>query len=172
MGKTLNGLKAGALAGVFYGIISMVFTLIALTLFKSEVISALTSFISSNPVYSDRGITPQVLYNADKISGSAVALIGGIILGLILGFIYVHVKERLPGSSKILGGIILGLIMWITLGLVLGAAYAKEYGISYFEVYSGGSLIAALVFGYLLSVFYARQESSKSLINEPIKPSP
>lgn len=170
MGKTSDGIKAGTLSGFVYGIISAIFTSVSLILFKTQVISALTEFMSNRPIYASHGITAQGLYNIERISGPVVGIILGVIIGLIIGIIYAHYKDRLPGSGSVLSGIILGLVFWIILGVLLGLSYLREYGTSFYELYVLGSLVAALSYGYVLAISYKRFEKSNVTITEPSYP--
>lgn len=167
MGKTSVGAKAGAIGGILYGIISGVVGIIGLVLFKSQIISALGTYISKNPIFAENGYTAQKLYNQYMISGTAVDIVLGIILGLVVGILYMHAKDRLPGSGSVFSGMLAGLILWVILGLFLTISTINKYGASYFALHSGGSLIASLLYGAILAVLSGRFERSDRMIIEP-----
>lgn len=169
MGKTSNGIKAGTVAGLVYGIIVGVFTAISLVIYKSQVLSALTKFMSTNSVYAEHGITAQSLYNDAFISGIVVDVIISIVFGLILGIIYARVIKRSPGSKSAIGGIIFGLIMWLVLGVLLSFSGIKEYGYNFFALRVVGALLGAISYGYILVVMYDRYERSTVTVTEPAR---
>lgn len=166
MSKASNGIKAGAIAGVVYGIISAVFALISLTMYKNQIINALQSYVNANSVLSSHGFTAQSLYRVELIAGPAVEVVLGIIVGLILGLIFSYISHRLPGSSNVVKGVILGIFLWLILGVLMELANLKEYGSLYYELAVIGSLIAAVAYGVVLGKLYTRfEESGKEAVS-------
>ena len=171
MGKTGDGVKAGAIAGIVYGIISTIFAIVSLSVFKSQIMSTLNSYLSGISNAGSLGITAQSIYNLEFVLVPVVDIIAGIIVGLILGIIFAAVYHKLPGSSGAVKGIIFGIILWIILGLLLNIGNLHEYGASYFGLSVGGALVAALIYGYVMGILFAKwQASSVVPMEEPPYP--
>lgn len=169
MGESSTGIKAGAVAGIVYGIISAVITFVSLTVFKTQILNSLTKYMSNHPNVASLGYTAQKLYNTVVISGPVVQVIAGIIVGLIFGLIFANIHKHLPGSSMPVKGLIFGIILWLILGVLLGLSSINRYGVSYFALSAGGSLIAALVYGFLLGKLYSSWQESEETVTEPSK---
>lgn len=170
MGKISSGGKAGTVAGIAFGIISVIFVFISLVLYKTEVLNSLQQFISSRPIYASHGYTALKLYNTLKISEPIVFFIGGLIVGLILGLIFGAVQHKIPGKSSIGKGIVFGIVLWIIVGVLLNIRTIGEYGQSYFALTLIGSLIASLTYGAILGKLYdVFERNAQVLVTEPIK---
>lgn len=168
MGKISNGIKAGALGGLVFGIISAIFIVLALVVFREQVLSALQNYMTTHPIYAQNGYTAQKLYNAFMVSEPVFYSIIAIILGLILGIVFASVHERLPGKNPFLKGLIFGIILWLIIGLFLNRGNLYQYGTSYFGITVTGFLVGSLVYSYLLGYLFNRFEnSSKMMISEP-----
>lgn len=169
MGKSSNGIKAGAVAGIVYGIIAAIVMIVSLIVFKTEVLNALAQYMSTHSIYAANGYTNQKLYNQYMISGPVVEVIAGIIVGLIFGLIFAHVQKHLPGSNMPVKGLIFGLILWVIIGVLIHIGNIGQYGVYYFALTVGGSLIAALAYGYLLGKLYSSWQEGGETVTEPSK---
>lgn len=172
MTKTGNGVKAGAVAGIVYGIIASIFSIVGLVLFKTQVLATLTKYADLASSRSGVTISAQAIYNLEFILSPIVSIIGGIILGLILGLIFAYVYHRLPGSKATTKGMIFGLILWIILGLLLGIGNISEFSLSYYVLTSVvGGFIATIAYGFLMGSLFDRWEKSEAPVSqEPAYP--
>lgn len=169
MGESSNGIKAGVVAGIIYGIISAIVMIVALIAFKSQVMSALTQYMGTHTIYAANGYTAQKLYSQYMISGPVVQIFAGIIVGLIFGLIFAHIHKHIPGSHMPVKGLIFGLVLWLILGVLIHIGNLNQYGVYYFALTVGGSLIAALAYGYLLGRLYSSWQDAGETVTEPSK---
>ena len=142
-----RGAKAGIIAGVVWGVISGVISYALLQTYKSTVLPIIEKTIPNN---STIPLTAEQIFNIAVYGALFSAIIVGVIGGVILGLIFAAVKDAfLKKSSLIVRGVVFGIVLWlINMGVSLGSA--STYGSGYFALTAGGSLIASLIFGYLL----------------------
>ena len=107
------------------------------------------SLPASSPITADQA------YNIALYAGSGIAVIVGVIIGVILGAIYGALFNRLPGRTDLTKALALGIIFWILDGMLLGLGNLS-YGGVYYAEHVVETLVLALVFSYLLAVFYKR----------------
>lgn len=169
MSKVGSGAKAGIVAGIVYGIISSVFVIIALLAYKNQIIDTINSTLQSQNIAVT--ITAEQAFNIALYSIPAIEIIAGIIVGLILGIIFAYVEKSLPGSNARVKGIVFGVILWLLLGLLLNLGNLKEYGATYFALSAGGSLIASVIYGFIMGSLFQRWEiTEKPPVREPAYP--
>jgi hypothetical protein len=150
LGNTVDGVKAGLVAGILYGIVLAILSYFTVLSEKSTIIAAITKNMPANTSF-----TPEQLYGIALIAAPVVATIGGIIGGLIIGAVYGRLFERIPGGSSTIKGILVGIILWLLIS-VIGGAGNLQYGIGSYLSGIGVGLISALLFGFLLGYFYGR----------------
>ena len=164
-----RGAKAGIIAGVVWGVISGVISYALLQTYKSTVLPIIEKTIPNN---STIPLTAEQIFNIAVYGALFSAIIVGVIGGVILGLIFAAVKDAfLKKSSLIVRGVVFGIVLWlINMGVSLGSA--STYGSGYFALTAGGSLIASLIFGYLLGFFFDRfSPKSPPTMQEPGWPS-
>jgi hypothetical protein len=150
LGNTVNGVKAGLVAGILYGIVLAILSYFTVMSEKSTIIAAITKNMPANTSF-----TPEQLYGIALIAAPVVATIGGIIGGLIIGAIYGRLFEKIPGGSSTIKGILVGIVLWVLIS-VIGGAGNLQYGIGSYLTGIGVGLVSALLFGFLLGYFYGR----------------
>jgi hypothetical protein len=161
MGRSVDGAKAGLVAGIPYGIILAIASYFTTLALKQVIIQALTNDIPSNSPF-----TPRQLYGIALLVDPIVVTIGGVLGGLVLGAIYGWAFPRLPGGRPVVKGIIFGMILWVLLS-VLGGLGNIQYSLGYYFVQVGVGLGASLIFGWLLGYFYGRFSRPKELLVGP-----
>lgn len=156
MGRGSTGAKAGAVAGIVYGILIAIFGIIILTVEKTQIISALNSYIAGLKVSGAIQLDAQSLYNLALTVLPVTSLIEGIIGGLILGAIFGLAVHRIPGSNDKVKGIVFGLILWLLFTVLLGLSSRAEYGNDYYLLSVVTGLISVVVYGYLLGALFGK----------------
>ena len=153
-----HGVKSGAVAGVFYGIIAGIVTVLYMILNKEMLIERLQAVLSSNvniPISTDQ------LYNITLISSFPSSIIGGVLVGMIFGVIYVLMKKELIGKDAKKQGISLAIILFIALGVAEMVGPENAIG-AFFMIRFSSLLLVPLSFGafiglgYFMGVFWDR----------------
>jgi hypothetical protein len=150
MGKVGTGAKAGSVAGLAYGILDAIFALITLTIFKSDIMKALSKEITASNI----PITAAKLYSFTLDSAVIGGIIGGLIIGIILGIIFAYVHNKIPSKNIVIKGEIFGVILWIIFSVLLGALDIGIYGTTYYLTAIAFDIIPLLVFGFVLGTLY------------------
>ena len=153
MSKAMNGIKSGLVAGIVYGVLDSVFAILAVIMFKDQVLASLGQYITNYPsLFSN--ITAMDLYNLSIALIPMIAIIGGILLGLVFGAIFGYAYDRIPGRIPSLKGILFGLILWVVLNVLIGLLDVTEFGWYYYLAGIAGGLVATVAYGYILGTLY------------------
>ena len=139
MGRAIDGIKSGLVAGIIYGILDSVFSILLVISFRAQVIAALGRYIAQNPAFF-QNISATDLYNLSISLIPLLALIGGILLGLIFGAAFGYAYDRIPGGRPFLKGIVFGLSLWIVLNVLIGLIDISEFGPYYYLAGVAGGL--------------------------------
>lgn len=152
-----HGIKSGAVAGVFYGIIAGIVTVLYMLLNKEMLIERLQAVLSSNaniPISTDQ------LYNITLIASFPSSIIGGVLVGMIFGVIYVLMKELIGKDAK-KQGISLAILLFIALGVAEMVGPENAIGAFFMIRFSSLPLVplsfgAFICLGYFMGVFWDR----------------
>lgn len=145
-----RGAKAGLLAGLISGVISGVFLYLELQSFKGQIITTI-----HNALPAGSTLDASALANFAILLVPVIMIFGGLIGGLILGLIFAAVEDKyMKKQSLPMRGLIFGLILFvIDVALNLGSV---NYGSGALVSGLGISLVGALIFGYLLGLFFQK----------------
>ncbi len=150
MGNTTIGLKAGAIAGIIYGLVLGLLSYITVVADKGTIVAVLTKNLPANSPF-----TVQQLYDIVIIFTPAIAATAGIFGGLIIGAIYGRLFESIPGRTSVVKGVLVGALLWVILS-VLADLNDLQYGLSVYLGDVGIGLFSAMLFGVLLGYFFGR----------------
>lgn len=153
-----HGIKSGAVAGVFYGIIAGIVTVLYMLLNREMIIQRLQAVLSSNaniPISTDQ------LYDITLIASLPSSVIGGVLVGVIFGVIYVLMKKELIGKDAKKQGISLAILLFIALGVAEMVGPENAIGAFFMIRFSSLPLVplsfgAFICLGYLMGVFWDR----------------
>ena len=165
-----RGVKAGIVAGVIMGLIGGVITVaLMMTVFHDEYAMMYQAIAEQTIAESGEEMPMDV----DEFTGMmmTIGVVGvlimspiiGAVIGVIFGLIYAALYDKLPGKTPIVKGLVIGMayfVIAILLGLVSSAIFAADIeisatvqGVDYIV-----NLLTALIFGYLLGVFWIKFE--------------
>ena len=146
-----RGVKAGACAGIIYGIISPIFLLI----------SGGYNYLYSTP----SGNFLIMIWVFSTLLTLLYSIIYGIICGIIFGLIYAAVYDKIPGTSSTVKGIILSLLFWLIFSFfILWFVFSPIGRSTIFSNTIITSLLVYLVFGFLVGMFWDRFKPTKTTI--------
>lgn len=156
MGKVVDGLKAGLVAGTVFGVILAVIGYFTLIYMKDELIS----LISADPLKLD--LVAEQIYNMALAVGLVMAFAGGILGGLILGAVFGWGYEKIPGRKPVYKGLVFGVILWLVSGVLSSLFIARSLTI-YTVTNMAINFSLATIFGILVGFFYRRFMTLKPL---------
>ena len=110
MWKVGTGAKAGAVAGLAYGILDGILAMATLIIFKADVMNELSKEASAESAHGIT-VTAAALYSLTLNLAVAGGIIGGLIIGIILGIIFAYVHNKIPGKNMIVKGEVFGIIL-------------------------------------------------------------
>jgi hypothetical protein len=157
-----HGIKSGAVAGVFYGILAGIVTVLFMILDKENIIQRIQAVISSN---ANIPISTEQLYNITLIASFPSSIIGGVLVGMIFGVIFVLMKKELIGKNSKMQGITLAILLFIALGVAELAGPQNAVGGFFMIRFTSLPLVplsfgAFLALGYFMGVFWDRFEKA------------
>lgn len=153
MAISTDGVRAGFIAGLVYGILDAVIAIILVLSFREEVIASLNVYLTQyHALFGDRSAVD--LFNLSVSLIPMISVSGGVALGTFLGALFAGSYEKLPGRGARAKGISLGLILWLILSVLLGLLNIGPFGIYYYLSGAAGGLVATVVYGYLLGTLY------------------
>ncbi|MBN2331016.1 MAG: hypothetical protein JXC85_04310 [Candidatus Aenigmarchaeota archaeon] len=153
-----HGIKSGAAAGVFYGILAGIVTVLYMVLEKEKIVQMLQSVLSSN---ANIPISTEQLYSITLISSFPSAIFGGVLTGIVFGVIYVLMKDQMIGKSPKMRGISLAILLFMALGVAelfgpenaIGAFFMLRFSTPVLIPLSFGAFLAL---GYFMGMFWDR----------------
>lgn len=162
MGNNRKGwFRAGLISGFVYSVISASAQILSVLAFKPEIISFLTDRISSNPTLF-QNISATDLFSLSVSLIPMIAVTGGVLLGLVLAFLFSAEYGRLPGKPPYVRGLVFGLFLWIILNVGIGLADFPQFGPYYYLAGLIGGFIASMAYGYTLALLYSYLSAEKS----------
>ena len=158
-----HGLKSGAVAGVFYGILAGIVTVLFMMLTRETVMQRLQAVLSQN---AQIPMSAEQLYDITLIASFPSSVIGGVLVGAIFGVIFVLMKNELIGKNAKIQGISLAILLFIALGVAellgpenaIGAFFMIRFSSLPLVPLSFGALIGL---GYFMGVFWERFEEKR-----------
>jgi hypothetical protein len=158
-----HGLKSGAVAGVFYGILAGVVTVLFMILNKEKVMQGIQAVLSQN---AQIPIPAEQLYSITLIASLPSSVIGGLLVGAIFGAIFVLMKNELIGKNAKIQGISLAILLFIALGVAELLGPENAIGAFFMIRFSSLPLVplsfgAFLCLGYFMGVFWDRFGESR-----------
>ncbi len=157
-----QGIKSGAVAGVFYGILAGIVTVLYMIIDKENIIQSIQAVISAN---ANIPISTEQLYNISLIASFPSSIIGGVLVGMVFGVIYVLTKSELIGKNAKIQGVSLAILLFIALGVAELMGPGNAIGGFFMIRFSSLLLVppsfgAFMVLGYLMGVFWDRFEKN------------
>ncbi len=154
----LRIIKAGAVSGIIYGVMQGIVSILAYVFYREDIIEMIRKSIPANV---NIPMTIDQLADIGMISAIPGSMIGGIIAGIIVCFIFALMHNELIGKNFKRKGLFLCIL--ITIAIILGeAAYPSGIVGGIFMVQTRFIMLAPLniafflVLGYLLGLFYDR----------------
>jgi hypothetical protein len=153
-----HGAKSGAVAGVFYGIVSGVIGMAYMFLMKEEVMARMQAALPSGV---DIGIPMDTLYQISLMSAIPSGAIMGVIVGVIFGILFAATREELFGEKETIRGLSLAIIVFAGLGLahmvfpnnIAGSIFLVNFTSLYVLPFSAAAM---LLLGYMTGIFWVR----------------
>ncbi len=147
--------KTGAVAGVIYGILQGIVSVLTFVFYREQIIELMRSSIPSNV---EIPLSMEQLADIGMISAIPGSIIGGIIAGIIVCFIFALMYNELLGKDSKRKGIFLCFLLLIGIGLgelaypgVIGGIFMVQ---TRYIMLTPLNVVFFLVFGYLLGNFY------------------
>ncbi|MHB1470312.1 MAG: DUF6789 family protein [Thermoplasmataceae archaeon] len=155
MGRGSTGAKAGVVAGIAYGILGAIFTLVILIVDKSAIIAALDAYAST---LSSLGLktSGSALYSTELLTAPVGAVIEGIVGGIILGAIFGLAVHKIPGRNDKVKGMVFGFILWFIFTVLMGLFSRTEFGNTYYLLTVLTGLVSVVVYGYILGALFGK----------------
>lgn len=150
-------LKTGLVSGIIYGIMQGVVSALSYVFYREEIKAIIRASIPSS---TNIPMTMDQLADIGMIAAIPSSIVGGIIAGIIMTFIFALMYESLMGNSSKKKGIFLCMLLLV--GIILGEiAYPGFIG-GLFMVQTRFILLAPIsaaffvAYGYILGLFYDR----------------
>ena len=147
--------KTGAVAGVIYGILQGIVSVLTFVFYREQNIELMRSSIPSNV---EIPLSMEQLADIGMISAIPGSIIGGIIAGIIVCFIFTLMYNELLGKDSKRKGLFLCILLLIGIGLgelaypgVIGGIFMVQ---TRYIMLTPLNVVFFLVFGYLLGNFY------------------
>ncbi|MCK4335747.1 MAG: hypothetical protein KAT94_03325 [Candidatus Aenigmarchaeota archaeon] len=147
--------KTGAVAGVIYGILQGIVSVLTFVFYREQIIELMRSSIPSNV---EIPLSMEQLADIGMISAIPGSIIGGIIAGIIVCFIFTLMYNELLGKDSKRKGLFLCILLLIGIGLgelaypgVIGGIFMVQ---TRYIMLTPLNVVFFLVFGYLLGNFY------------------
>lgn len=147
--------KTGAVAGVIYGILQGIVSVLTFVFYREQIIELMRSSIPSNV---EIPLSMEQLADIGMISAIPGSIIGGIIAGIIVCFIFTLMYNELLGKDSKRKGLFLCILLLIGIGLgelaypgVVGGIFMVQ---TRYIMLTPLNVVFFLVFGYLLGNFY------------------
>lgn len=154
--------KTGAVAGVIYGILQGIVSVLTFVFYREQIIELMRSSIPSN---IEIPLSMEQLADIGMISAIPGSIIGGIIAGIIVCFIFALMYNELLGKDSKRKGIFLCILLLIGIGLgelaypgVIGGIFMVQ---TRYIMLTPLNVVFFLVFGYLLGNFYDKFEQKE-----------
>lgn len=158
MAKISQGLKAGLAAGVIYGAMIGMLHFGILDACSAAQIQFISSELLKQPVPVNA--TASDLFATDLIYFPMFTGLTTLVFGVICGAVFAYFYRRLPGSNSKKKAMVLVIPEYIVLNLLIGITFGPAFFLyqcnpGYLPVVpSILGVGAALVFGYILGVFF------------------
>jgi hypothetical protein len=161
--KWVHALKSGAVAGAIYGVFAGIIGMVYLIVMKEQAIQKIQAAI---PREANIPMSIDQIYSITMISSLPSAVIFGLIVGAVFGVMFGLMREELLGKNEKFKGLFLALLLLICLVVVevfspenmIGGFFMLRF--SYLPL-APFSAAAFLVFGYLTGMFWERFEKKK-----------
>ncbi len=155
MGRGSTGAKAGVVAGIAYGILGAIFTLVILIVDKSAIIAALDAYASTLSSLGFKA-SGSALYSTELLTAPVGAVIEGIVGGIILGAIFGLSVHKIPGRNEKVKGMVFGFILWFIFTVLMGLFSRTEFGNTYYLLTVLTGLVSVVVYGYILGALFGK----------------
>jgi len=152
------GLKSGITAGAIYGLLTGFISLAVSVVMKDEIIKQIQAQFTRLP--QDIPITAEQVYPITLVMSIPGAVIGGLVIGAILGIVFLSLYNELLGKDSKRKGLCFSML------LIAGTGIAEivfpKSGLplmmiqTTFLMFTPLNILFFLVFGYLLGKFYDR----------------
>lgn len=152
-------LKTGVVAGIIYGILQGIVTMLSYVFYREQIIEIIRSSIPSN---IEIPMTMEQLADIGMMTAIPGSIIGGIIAGLIFAFIFSLMYSELIGKNSKRKGLFLAILLLI--GIIIGelALQGVVGGLFLFQtkfiMLTPLNAVFFLVFGYVIGIFYDKFE--------------
>ena len=150
-------LKTGAVAGIIYGFLQGIVSLLSYVFYREEIIKMITSSIPKNV---NIPMSVEELADIGMISTIPGSLVGGIVTGIIFAFIFRLMYKELIGSKDETKGLFLSVLLAAGVGLgelaypgVLGGIFLIN---THFVMLLPLNFAFMLVLGYSSGMFYKK----------------
>ena len=152
------GLKSGIAAGSVYGLLAGFVSLAIVVLMREEIIKQIQAQFAKLPY--EIPVTAEDVYPVTLAMSVPGSVIGGLIVGGILGIVFLLLHDQLPGRDPARKGLCFSLLMIAGTGLAEmvspGAGLPLIMIQTSFLGFTPVNILLFLMFGYLLGRFYAK----------------
>ncbi len=152
------GLKSGITAGAIYGLLTGFISLAISVVMKDEIIKQIQAQFARLP--QDIPITAEQVYPITLVMSIPGAVIGGLVVGAILGIVFLSLYNELLGKDSKRKGLFFVILLIIGFGLAELAFPGSGLPLimiqTTFLMFTPLNILFFLVFGYLLGKFYDR----------------
>ena len=155
-------LKSGAVAGAIYGLLSGFVALAVAILNKDQIIEQIQAQFANIP---NVPVTAEDVYPLTLAAAVPGAIFSGLIIGIVLGVVFMLLREDLLGKNSAMKGVCLSGLLLIGLGI--GEAISPGTSLAFVMVQTSFILLTPvnvvlfLLFGFMLGKFHDRFESKK-----------
>ncbi len=150
------GLKSGITAGAVYGLLTSFVSLAITILMKEEIIKQIQAQFAKLPY--EIPVTAEDVYPLALVMSVPGSIIWGLIVGGILGVVFLLLHGELLGRDSARKGLFFSLLMIAGTGLAEllspGAGLPLLMIQTSFPVFTPINILLFLVFGHLLGKFY------------------
>jgi len=142
LGKVLRGIKAGALAGLSFSLLSSILLYFLLLSLKEDILLLLEQVSIPN-------IPLEEVYNLILFFSPIIFGVASFLFGILTGIIYSYLEGKIPINNPLLKGITFSIIIWILLSLIPSLPFSP-FGFNYLLI------IPSILYGIILGFFYNR----------------
>jgi len=157
------GIKTGLVAGAIYGFLAGIVALAISIVMREEIIKQIQAQFARVPY--DIPITAEQVYPITVAMSVPGAVISGLIVGAILGIVFLVLYGELLGKDSKRKGLFFVILLIIGLGLAElafpGSGLPLVMVQTSYLVFTPLNILFFLVFGYLLGRFYDRFSKKK-----------
>ncbi|NIO20663.1 MAG: hypothetical protein GTN76_07970 [Candidatus Aenigmarchaeota archaeon] len=156
--KWKPGLKTGVVAGAVYGFLTGIVALAITIVMKDDIIKQIQAQFASVPY--DIPITAEQVYPITVAMSIPGAIMSGLIVGAILGIIFMILHGELLGKNSKRKGLCFVILLIIGTGIAElafpGSGLPLVMVQTTFIMFTPLNILFFLAFGYLLGRFYDR----------------